>query len=445
MKLPSLFARETGTDRLARLHALFIIYNGAVVLLLAGFLSITQTKIIETRNARAFLSHLPSPPLPPLEGFCLAALSFTALALLSRLYRSELPAPLLRYACLALEIAACVLTMRSLSLAYDGIVLLVVVDLMHRYSGRHQVILLAAAMLGLYAIFGYNLALSSRSIVPFDAYVAYYAPWARSLFSSLHHGFTSLNLVFFVLYLVLFVRQKHQEKERIASLNRQLAEANERLRAYAVEAEHLAETRERNRLAREIHDTLGHALTGIAAGIDAVSILIDIAPAKAKSQLAVIKDTAMRGLKDVRRSVKKLRPDDLEHLSLRQAIEQMVASFSSSTGMTVDFSVLTYPPHLRQDQEEVLYRVVQEGLTNAQRHGRATHVSIALGMELGTIFLCISDNGRGADTEKLTPGFGLRHMEERLALLKGRVRYWSDQGFTLEVLLPANEEASKFL
>ena len=153
----------------------------------------------------------------------------------------------------------------------------------------------------------------------------------------------------------------------------------------------------------------------------------------------------MRGLKDVRRSVKKLRPDDLEHLSLRQAIDQMVASFSSSTGMTVDFSVLTYPPHLRQDQEEVLYRVVQEGLTNAQRHGHATHVSIALGMELGTIFLCISDNGRGADTEKLTPGFGLRHMEERLALLKGRVRYWSDQGFTLEVLLPANEEASKFL
>ena len=73
------------------------------------------------------------------------------------------------------------------------------------------------------------------------------------------------------------------------------------------------------------------------------------------------------------------------------------------------------------------------------------HIGIALGMELGTIFLCISDNGRGADTEKLTPGFGLRHMEERLALLKGRVRYWSDQGFTLEVLLPANEEASKFL
>lgn len=445
MKLPSLFARETGTDRLARLHALFIIYNGAVVLLLAGFLSITQMKIIETRNARAFLSHLPSLPLPPLEGFCLAALSFAALALLSRLYRSELPAPLLRYACLALEIAACVLTMRSLSLAYDGIVLLVVVDLMHRYSGRHQVILLAAAMLGLYAIFGYNLALSSRSIVPFDAYVAYYAPWARSLFSSLHHGFTSLNLVFFVLYLVLFVRQKHQEKERIASLNRQLAEANERLRAYAVEAEHLAETRERNRLAREIHDTLGHALTGIAAGIDAVSILIDIAPAKAKSQLAVIKDTAMRGLKDVRRSVKKLRPDDLEHLPLRQAIVNMVEEFASSTGMKIDFEVLEWPERLRPDQEEVLYRVVQEGMTNARRHGHAKHLEITIGAKRGAIYLLLADDGEGADIAELEKGFGLRHMQERLALLHGKLRYWSDSGFTLEAILPENEEASNFL
>lgn len=102
----------------------------------------------------------------------------------------------------------------------------------------------------------------------------------------------------------------------------------------------MAETRERNRLAREIHDTLGHALTGIAAGLDATALLVDLAPDKAKEQLVKIKETALRGLKDVRRSVKKLRPDDLEHLPLRQAIANMVEEFASSTGMKIDFEVL---------------------------------------------------------------------------------------------------------
>lgn len=438
-------ARALDASELHQMHDVLIIYNGMVVTLTAAFMSLTQDKIIRSFHARAFLEQLSSVPLPPVSGFFTSVGAFLLLALLGWLYREGKMMPTMRYACLTAEIFVCIVLLRSLDLAYDGVVLLVVADLLHRYSGRHQLVVLTCAMLGLYAIVDYNAMFFEHQVTPFDVYTSYYAPSARSWIHLMHTGLASFNLILFVFYLTLLIRQNHQEKQRIASLNAQLEEANTRLRAYAIEAESMAETRERNRLAREIHDTLGHALTGIAAGLDATALLVDLAPDKAKEQLVKIKETALRGLKDVRRSVKKLRPDDLEHLSLRQAIEQMVASFSSSTGMTVDFSVLTYPPHLRQDQEEVLYRVVQEGLTNAQRHGRATHVSIALGMELGTIFLCISDNGRGADTEKLTPGFGLRHMEERLALLKGRVRYWSDQGFTLEVLLPANEEASKFL
>lgn len=438
-------ARALDARELHQMHDLLTIYNGMVVTLAAAFMSITQLKIIQTFNARAFLEQLTLVPLPPLSGFLLSVAAFLALAGIGWLYREGTLPPTLRYACLSLEIVLCVVIMRSLNLAYDGIVLLVVADLLHRYSGRHQLIVLTVAMLGLYAIVDYNIVSLEHHVSPFDAYAAYYAAGPRAWILTLHNGFVSLNLILFVFYLTLLIRQNHQEKQRIASLNAQLEEANTRLRAYAIEAESMAETRERNRLAREIHDTLGHALTGIAAGLDATSFLIDIAPDKAKEQLVKIKATALRGLKDVRRSVKKLRPDDLEHLSLREAIERMIDDFSTSTGMKIDLVVLEWPERLRPDQEEVLYRVVQEGMTNARRHGHAEHLKITVGVRRGIIYLLLADDGQGADIAKLQKGFGLRHMQERLALLHGKLRYWSDSGFTLEAIVPENEEASNFL
>lgn len=438
-------ARALDARELRWMHDCLTIYNGMVVTLAAAFMSITQLKVIQTYNARAFLEQLAAIPLPPLNGFLLTVTSFLILAGLGWLYREGNVPPTMRYICLSLEIVACVVIMRSLNLAYDGVVLLVVADLLHRYSGRHQLILLTVAMLGLYAIVDYNIVSLEYHIAPFNAYAAYYAAGPRAWILTLHNAFVSLNLILFVFYLTLLIRQNHQEKQRIASLNAQLEEANTRLRAYAIEAEAMAETRERNRLAREIHDTLGHALTGIAAGLDATSFLVDIAPDKAKEQLSKIKETALRGLKDVRRSVRKLRPDDLEQLPLHQAIEHMIDDFSASTGMKIDFEILQWPERLRPDQEEVLYRIVQEGMTNARRHGHAHHLTITIGARRGIIYLLLADDGQGADIRKLQKGFGLRHMQERLALLHGKLRYWSDRGFTLEAIMPENEEASKFL
>lgn len=438
-------ARALDASELHQMHDVLTIYNGMVVTLTAAFMGLTQYKIIQTFHARTFLEQLSSVPLPPVSGFFWSVGSFLLLVLLGWLYREGAMMPTMRYACLTAEIFICIVILRSLDLAYDGVVLLVVADLLHRYSGRHQLVVLTCAMLGLYAIVDYNAMFFEHQVTPFDVYTSYYAPSARSWIHLMHTGLASFNLILFVFYLTLLIRQNHQEKQRIASLNAQLEEANTRLRAYAIEAESMAETRERNRLAREIHDTLGHALTGIAAGLDATALLVDLAPDKAKEQLVKIKETALRGLKDVRRSVKKLRPDDLEHLPLRQAIVNMVEEFASSTGMKIDFEVLEWPERLRPDQEEVLYRVVQEGMTNARRHGHAKHLEITIGAKRGAIYLLLADDGEGADIAELEKGFGLRHMQERLALLHGKLRYWSDSGFTLEAILPENEEASNFL
>ena len=143
------------------------------------------------------------------------------------------------------------------------------------------------------------------------------------------------------------------------------------MKEFAVEVEKNAEVRERNRLAREIHDTLGHSLTGIVAGIDACLTMIDISPEATKQQLTKIGNAARQGMTDVRRSVSKLRPDALEKLELEDAIIKMLQDTSAASGTDIRFENEVKPLKFHEDEEEVIYRVVQEATTNAIRHGHA--------------------------------------------------------------------------
>lgn len=424
---------------LRSIHDLLLVFNGVVVLLLSGFMCLTQVKIELSMSARAFLASVPALPMPIEAQLGGTLLSYLLLLGLGWFYRRiDERDPNLRYVAFALEIISCIMLMRSINLSYDGVVLLVVADLMHRYEGRNQEIILLVSMFGLYFVANYNLALFQLSIVPFEAYAAYYADNVRANLLAVRNVFVSLNIIFFVLYMVMLVKNKHEETKRITELNKRLGDANAQLRAYAIESERMAETRERNRLACEIHDTLGHALTGIAAGLDACLVTIDAAPDFTKKQLVRIRETALRGITDVRRSVTKLRPDDLEKLPLSEAIQKLTTEFSESSGMTVRVYAPQWPGHLREDQEEVIYRIVQEGITNANRHGHAKHVMIVIGM--GDTHLTISMSDDGVGCVEIQPGFGLRHMRERLELLHGKLWYWNDGGFVLKATLPLNQE-----
>jgi signal transduction histidine kinase len=312
---------------------------------------------------------------------------------------------------------------------------------MHRYDGKNRGGLLLGAMLLLFFLADYNMLSFAGGVEPFAAYTSYYAAPVRGALAAIKSGLSSVNVVLFALYLVMLVQNKHREKERIQSLNEQLESANEQLRLYAAEAERTAETRERNRLAREIHDTLGHTLTGLAAGMDACMVLIDVAPQKAREQLEKLRDVAKHGLKDVRRSVKKLRPDDLERLPLREALTHMVKEYADTTSMEVKLSIEGWPEAMRQDVEEVIYRIVQEGLTNANRHGHATKAAVNFRLDEGRLKIKIADNGQGC--QETVPGFGLRHMRERLDLLHGSLDCRSENGFILEAVIPVGQGAKE--
>ena len=121
------------------------------------------------------------------------------------------------------------------------------------------------------------------------------------------------------------VSENHKIEEEL----RMAARANTELESYIGLSEKIAEDRERKRIAREIHDTLGHALTGISAGIDAVQVLIDVDTKVAKKQLQSVSAVVRNGIQDVRRSLDKLRPGALEKGSLREALLKMIEDLKS--------------------------------------------------------------------------------------------------------------------
>jgi signal transduction histidine kinase len=418
------------------------LYNAFIIALLGGFMYVTQQKIIASLTARTFLENLTAAPLTGGYIMLTSLMGLGALFLLSLAYRmARSRGWSWKYAIIFVEIIACIVIMHSLNMAYDGVILLVVADLMYGYRGTQQRILLLAAIAGIYLIVNYNFAVFQFRTVPLEAYAAYYNLAAQNVLKAGFNILTALNMAVFILYVLMMVQNEQREKERIKSLNQQLNEANERLRAYAIEAEYAAETRERNRLAREIHDTLGHALTGIAAGIDACIATFDSAPDFSKKQLSMIRSTAQRGIVDVRRSVKKLKPSDLDRLPLYDALLEMIEGFMASTGMKIAFHSDCVLEGMRDDEEEVIYRIVQESVTNANQHGKATWVKINISRKNDELVIKISDNGKGC--ENIVPSFGLRHMKERVELLKGRVFYKSEGGFQIEAVIPASRGGDK--
>ena len=234
--------------------------------------------------------------------------------------------------------------------------------------------------------------------------------------------------------MVILVLAQMSEKESIMKLNFELKEANSKLEEYASESARMAETRERNRLAREIHDTLGHSLTGIITGIEACIMLMDIAPEATKEQLRAIAEVARTGIIDVRRSVKALHPDALETMDLENALCKMIDSTERSTGVEITYSFDADLRHFNQDEDDVIYRVVQESITNAIRHGSATKIRIEITRLDGDLHILIFDNGKGCSNIK--PGFGLHHMSERVEMLGGDLEYKGDKGFTVHARIP---------
>ena len=339
---------------------------------------------------------------------------------------------------LFLEIAICLWLLRLTSFTSNEIFLLVTANMLTLTRDRKTKGIALIILVFLFFTTNYYVISDYLVTVSFDSYLYPYTAQAANLLRSVSALLSTLVLIIFLLYILFLIQDQILESTQMQQMNRELQDLNHQLEEMADVREKMGETKERNRLAREIHDTLGHTLTGLSTGLEAAKALLQADSGLALKQLDRLSTVAKEGLRDVRRSVNKLRPDALENHSLAEALKQMIDRFVESTGVEVVFVCHLASLQFQADEEETIYRIVQESMTNSVRHGNADKIYVSFGKDEDSLIIIIEDNGSGcADIQE---GFGLHHMKERVALLKGNVRFYGKQGFEVLVELPLRKE-----
>jgi len=266
--------------------------------------------------------------------------------------------------------------------------------------------------------------------------IGYYSTWGEALMNG---GFITPAIFFVVLFTQLRLDEQNA-RIKAEELAHQLEVANHQLAEYASQAEELAATQERNRLAREIHDNLGHYLTIVNVQIEAAKVTCESDPPRALDALDKAQELARKGLSSVRESVATLRVSPVDNRPFKDAVTELVEE-SKASGISTDFKIIGKIKPVESKSALALYRVVQEGLTNVRKHANASRVDVELDFsQANSIRLTLRDDGVGAaDT---SGGFGLIGLRERVQLLGGefKVETQPGQGFQIEVLLPCAEE-----
>jgi signal transduction histidine kinase len=199
----------------------------------------------------------------------------------------------------------------------------------------------------------------------------------------------------------------------------ELQSAHEQLQEYALRIEEMAVVEERNRLAREMHDTLGHRLTVAAVQLEAAQRLCPTDPEQAASLVGTVREQVREALGELRTTVATLRSPIEADLHLHSALRRLMNHFEQATGLTIHHALPEEMPPLPDAHRLALYRAAQEALANIQKHARAQQIWLVLSTSDDTVTLLISDDGRGLVLSRDEGGFGLRGMRERAEQLGG--------------------------
>lgn len=236
--------------------------------------------------------------------------------------------------------------------------------------------------------------------------------------------------------MVSFVITRMMSAQR--AQRRALTEANIQLRQYAASQEQLAVSRERNRMARELHDTLAHSLSAVAVQLEAVDSALGTAPDEARDILGKALAQTRSGLTETRRAMHALRATPLDDLGLALAIQNLAITTARRAGMALALHVPETQPALPPVVEQGVYRIAQEAMANTARHAGATQLDVTLAIN-GAVTLTVRDNGRGFDATAVHGDhMGLQLMRERAEMLGGTLDIASDSGggTTVRLVVP---------
>lgn len=421
---------------------LMLFLNWVTVTAVTGFILVTTDIIRDSYVARDFIDRVEALPRRPWMIFAACALLMgilTCTFIMRDIVHFENGK--LEAGSLVFDFVVSIAIVSLLNFNYNGILLWVFANVIfYTKNSSGQFVFMLLAVLSFVGT-DYGLVSVNCPLYDIQDYIGCYEAGQQSYILGFYNVLISLNMVIFIIFCVFVIQEQRGTIQEVNELygklsvaNEELQQANIQLQKYADMKEKMGQTKERNRLAREIHDTLGHTLTGISAGIDACIAMIEIAPDKTKSQLEVISGVTREGIQEIRRSVSQLRPDALERLSLESAIQKLVKDTNTLAKTKVTFDCQVRPLYFGEDEEKAIYRVIQESLTNAMRHGQATQVEIRMWRRDGDVRLTIQDNGVGC--EKIKPGFGTEHIKERIALLNGTVVFDGSHGFLVDATIP---------
>lgn len=428
--------------KLRDIRIIMIVVNFVAVLFVTVFIATTTDRICEGFEARDFLDTIHALPIRPASNVIIVTVLYLLLILIyvvkEKLYRNQTKR---LYVSLALEFVISVVIVVLINFNYNGIFFLVFTDLVYYAKGNKGKYLVMCLALVSFMLTDSKFLSINFSLYSINDYFNYYDASVQQYLVGGYNLLISLNIILFIIYCILMIQQQrgmideiNMLYEEIRKTNEDLQNANSQLGEYAKITERMGEIKERNRLAREIHDTLGHTLTGISVGIDACIATIDVSTADAKTHLERISEVARNGILDIRRSINELKPDSLERLSLESSITKMITDMKSITDMEIFFDCRIQQIKFDEDEESAIYRVIQESLTNAMRHGKASRVRIVMERQNDMVVLTIRDNGIGCS--EIKNGFGTKHIMERIGMLNGTVEFKSDNGFSVIARIP---------
>lgn len=235
-----------------------------------------------------------------------------------------------------------------------------------------------------------------------------------------------------------FLLMKRREQERYERISEQTELENKTnlLKGQMNTMEEIYTLNERNRISRDLHDSIGHTLSTIVIQLAAIEKLTADSNPKASKMLNHLHGFTKEGLANVREVIHEIKPANYKQIAFVDKVHNLVTEFESNSDIQVYFNTNEAKWALNEKQEELIYRAVQEFLGNTVKHSSATEVRIQYHFTTESVILTMQDNGEG--TDEVRPQMGLTGMEERANLLKGKIQIQtaSGSGFKVRIVLP---------
>jgi signal transduction histidine kinase len=252
--------------------------------------------------------------------------------------------------------------------------------------------------------------------------------WACSLF--INKDFFALFIDTIIFYGIGFCLGRmtivnKANKELITSIE----EKNKDLEYYSKKIEELTIKEERNRVSQDLHDTVGHIFTSVITSLDALPFLYQADKQEAERSIKEISDLARNGLNDVRKTIHHMSPTDQK--TLVESVTELIADFMKHTSTDIHLNVEGEAVKVSERVKFAMIRCIQEGLTNAKRHGEATVIKVNISFKQEELIVLIEDNGYGCN--ELNLGFGLRSMKDRISALAGTVNFYSKLNYGMRI------------